>query len=83
MTLLCEQYDGLLNSLDIDRPNGLLCTVRCSGDVAKNPPAAGTVITVQHSGLWDNGRLKHPFFWRVAEEKTWEDIVKEAQNSKK
>ncbi len=47
------------------------CFVRCSGDVIRNPPAVGAVITVTYEGVWDSGKLKAAQFMREREDLSW------------
>mmetsp|Transcript_23095 Transcript_23095/g.32216 ORF Transcript_23095/g.32216 Transcript_23095/m.32216 type:complete len:376 (+) Transcript_23095:2-1129(+) len=61
--LVCEQVDGTR------------CVVKCTGQVLQTPPAAGTVISVHHSGYWKSGKLKYPFFWRERKDVQWKDVA--------
>jgi len=38
--------------------------VRCFQDDINNPPKLGSVLTIKHTGRFNSGKLKDPFFWR-------------------
>jgi hypothetical protein len=48
--------------------------VQCVQSILHTPPPIGSVITVQHFGSYNNGRLKHAVFWRVRNDISWEDV---------
>jgi ATP-dependent DNA ligase len=68
--LLCEQ------------PNGDHILVRCDGTTFLRPPAIGTIITVQHEGIYSSGKLKAAHFMREREDVTWEQVIAEAKLKK-
>lgn len=46
------------------RMNGKRVVVKCFQQDLSNAPSVGSTITVKHSGIYANGTLKNPFYWR-------------------
>jgi hypothetical protein len=55
--------NDLFFKLKVER-NGKVCLVRCHQQIRENPPSSGSIITVKHFGIYSNGTLKNPFYWR-------------------
>src|SRR5690349_18970288 len=55
------------------------CIVGCFQQVLEDPPPMGSVITVKHNGAFQNGTLRHPFFWRLKEGVHWHELSKETR----
>jgi len=63
--LLCEQ------------PNNDKIMVRCDGATFQNPPPVGSIITVNHEGLYSSAKLRAPHFFRERNDITWDQVVAE------
>ena len=76
------QQDYIVNSKNINiilnnilfRINGLESIIGCYQHVLEDPPPIGSVITVKHFGYHQNGTLRHPFYWRIRFDLSWQDI---------
>ena len=55
------------------------CIVGCDQSVFDNPPKIGSIITVKHNSLYNNGTLRHPFYWRERSDTKWNDISQESK----
>jgi hypothetical protein len=56
------------------RANGLEGIIRCYPQVLEDPPPIGSVLTVKHFGFHQSGALRHPFYWRLLVDLSWQDI---------
>jgi DNA ligase-1 len=73
-----QGYRGLLCEL----PSGVQTFVKCTPYDYENPPPAGTVLTVKHSGEYEStGKLKHGILLRERKDMTWEDVLREFERS--
>lgn len=70
---LHQNSGGLL----CDQPNGLECIVKCPHQIYQHPPKEGTIITVQHEGMWKTGKIRYPYFWRERFDLNWDDLVRD------
>jgi len=64
----------LPTGLKVEQPNGLQVMIQCFQQVINDPPKIGAILTVKHAGHYNNGRLKHPYFWRERNELSWEQV---------
>lgn len=58
------------------RANGTESVVGCFREDLEQPPEIGSVITVQHNGFYQNGTLRHAFFWKRRPDIRWDDSNK-------
>ena len=56
------------------RTNGLESVIGCYQQIIEDPPPIGSVLTVKHFGYYQNGILRHPFYWRIRYDLSWQDI---------
>jgi hypothetical protein len=73
--LRCEQYTIFIKITNFERPNGMQVTVQAFQQIINDPPKIGSIVTVKCNGYYNNGRLKHPYFYRERPELTWENVV--------
>ena len=60
-----RQYSKNVANSYSNRPNGLECIVK--DYLLDSPPPLGSIITVKHHGVYSNGILKNPVYWRQLE----------------
>ena len=48
--------------------------IGCYPQILEDPPPIGSVLTIKHFGYYQNGLLRHPFYWRIRVDLSWEDI---------
>lgn len=61
-------------------PNGTQCIVQCASQTFANAPK-NVVITVQHQGFWNTGKLRYPMYYRTREDLSWEEVLLDWINS--
>ena len=62
------------NSINF-RKNGKECIVKCFQSVIDNPPSIGSIITVKHNGIFNNGTLRNAFYWRERPDISWNSSI--------
>jgi len=72
----------LPTGLRCEQPNGMQVTVQAFQQIIQDPPKIGSILTVKCNGYYNNGRLKHPYFYRERHELTWDDVKNAFENLK-
>jgi hypothetical protein len=64
----------LISIFSFFRSNGLETVIGCHQQTLQDPPPIGSVLTVKHVDYHQNGVLRHPFYWRLSFDLSWQDI---------
>ena len=60
------------------RKNGKECIARCFQNVIDNPPSIGSIISVKHNSIFNNGTLRNAFYWRERPDIKWNSSINQS-----